>query len=162
MQAGTYALKQKIHTADRMTLDFMEGEFFIEDPNYFWKGNLLYQLFEQAHTPWDCMIDAIVNGKATLFLAVKDDTIFSYLFCGEFEKIAIGWSQVNVEEYEKKSFHRGILLNGKLLSITKRKVLTFILLAKAILGIKFFILPQQMTNLLVVRLKSGMVGLCYQ
>ena len=42
MQAGTYALKQKIHTADRMTLDFMEGEFFIEDPNNFWKGNLLY------------------------------------------------------------------------------------------------------------------------
>ena len=55
------------------------------------------------------MFDAIVNGKATLFLAVKDDTICSYLFCGEFEKIAIGWSQVNIEEYEKEFSPRHFL-----------------------------------------------------
>ncbi|MEX6780117.1 N-acetylneuraminate synthase family protein, partial [Limnospira fusiformis] len=36
-----------------MTLDLDEGEFFIDDPNSLWHGQSLYQLYQQAYTPWE-------------------------------------------------------------------------------------------------------------
>ncbi len=50
--AGADALKIQTYTADTMTLDISEGEFFIEDPDSLWKGESLYKLYEKAHTPW--------------------------------------------------------------------------------------------------------------
>ncbi len=50
---GVDALKIQTYTADTMTLDISEGEFFISDKNSLWDGNSLYKLYEQAHTPWD-------------------------------------------------------------------------------------------------------------
>ena len=52
-RAGAHALKLQTYTADTMTLDLKEGEFFIEDPKSIWKGNSLYQLYQQAYTPWE-------------------------------------------------------------------------------------------------------------
>lgn len=49
---GVDALKIQTYTADTMTLDISEGEFFIADKNSLWNGNSLYKLYEQAHTPW--------------------------------------------------------------------------------------------------------------
>ncbi len=50
---GAHALKLQTYTADTMTLDLREGEFFIEDPNSLWQGRSLYELYQQAHTPWE-------------------------------------------------------------------------------------------------------------
>ncbi|MBJ6724835.1 pseudaminic acid synthase [Geomesophilobacter sediminis] len=52
-KTGAHALKLQTYTADTMTLDLKEGEFFISDPNNLWKGNSLYDLYQQAHTPWE-------------------------------------------------------------------------------------------------------------
>lgn len=52
-KCGVDALKIQTYTADTMTLDISENEFFIEDKNSLWKGNSLYRLYDQAHTPWD-------------------------------------------------------------------------------------------------------------
>lgn len=52
-RAGAHALKLQTYTADTMTLDLAEGEFFISDPNSLWKGSSLYELYRQAHTPWE-------------------------------------------------------------------------------------------------------------
>jgi len=52
-RAGAHALKLQTYTAETMTLDLKEGEFFIEDPNSLWKGNSLFQLYQQAYTPWE-------------------------------------------------------------------------------------------------------------
>ena len=52
-EAGADAIKIQTYTAETMTLDISEGEFFIEDENSLWKGNSLYNLYEKAHTPWD-------------------------------------------------------------------------------------------------------------
>ena len=52
-KCGVDALKIQTYTADTMTLDISEGEFFIEDKNSLWKGNSLYNLYKQAYTPWD-------------------------------------------------------------------------------------------------------------
>ncbi|MCZ0702099.1 N-acetylneuraminate synthase [Natronobacillus azotifigens] len=52
-KAGADAIKLQTYTADTMTLDINEGDFFIEDPNSLWQGNSLYQLYQQAYTPWE-------------------------------------------------------------------------------------------------------------
>jgi pseudaminic acid synthase len=52
-KTGAHGLKIQTYTADTMTLDIEEGEFFINDPNSLWKGTSLYQLYQQAHTPWE-------------------------------------------------------------------------------------------------------------
>lgn len=52
-KAGAHALKLQTYTADTMTLDIAEGEFFISDPNVIWKGASLHKLYEEAYTPWE-------------------------------------------------------------------------------------------------------------
>ena len=52
-RAGAHALKIQTYTADTMTLDLDKDEFSIEDPESLWKGNSLYELYKQAHTPWE-------------------------------------------------------------------------------------------------------------
>lgn len=50
---GAQALKIQTYTADTMTLDLAEGEFFISDPNSLWNGQSLHALYQQAYTPWE-------------------------------------------------------------------------------------------------------------
>lgn len=52
-QSGAHALKLQTYTADTMTLDLSEGEFYIDDPKSLWKGSSLYDLYKVAHTPWE-------------------------------------------------------------------------------------------------------------
>lgn len=51
--AGAHALKLQTYTADTMTLPLETDGFVIEDPNSLWHGRSLYDLYEEAHTPWD-------------------------------------------------------------------------------------------------------------
>lgn len=50
---GVDAMKIQTYTADTMTLDLNQNEFFLSDPNLLWKGKTLHQLYGEAHTPWD-------------------------------------------------------------------------------------------------------------
>ncbi|MEH1960628.1 MAG: pseudaminic acid synthase [Nostoc sp.] len=52
-KAGVHAIKLQTYTADTMTLDINEGEFYINDPNSLWHGQSLYQLYQQAYTHWE-------------------------------------------------------------------------------------------------------------
>jgi N-acetylneuraminate synthase len=52
-KSGAHALKLQTYTADTITLDIDEGEFFISDENSLWKGRSLYDLYNEAHTPWE-------------------------------------------------------------------------------------------------------------
>jgi len=49
-EAGAQAIKLQTYTADTMTLD---GAFKINDPNSLWNGRELYDLYKEAHTPWE-------------------------------------------------------------------------------------------------------------
>lgn len=51
--AGVDALKIQTYTADTITIDKNDGEFFIADPNSLWKGESLYSLYQKAYTPWE-------------------------------------------------------------------------------------------------------------
>ena len=50
---GAAAVKLQTYTADTMTLDIDEGEFFIDDPDDLWSGTSLYKLYQEAYTPWE-------------------------------------------------------------------------------------------------------------
>ncbi len=52
-QAGAHAIKLQTYTADTMTLDLNDREFFIADPASPWKGLSLHRLYQQAYTPWE-------------------------------------------------------------------------------------------------------------
>jgi len=52
-ETGVDAIKLQTYTADTMTLDINEGEFFIEDPDSLWEGKSLYKLYQEAYTPWE-------------------------------------------------------------------------------------------------------------
>jgi pseudaminic acid synthase len=51
--AGAHALKIQTYTADTMTIDSKEGDFFIDAAESLWKGRTLYDLYQEAHTPWE-------------------------------------------------------------------------------------------------------------
>lgn len=52
-ESGVDALKLQTYTADTMTIDKSDGEFFISAPNSLWKGESLYNLYKKAYTPWE-------------------------------------------------------------------------------------------------------------
>lgn len=52
-EAGVDALKIQTYTADTMTIDKSDGEFFISDPKSLWEGESLYSLYQKAYTPWE-------------------------------------------------------------------------------------------------------------
>lgn len=50
---GVHAIKLQTYTPDTITLDVKSKEFLIEDPDSLWKGRNLYELYAEAHTPWE-------------------------------------------------------------------------------------------------------------
>ena len=50
---GAHALKLQTYTADTITLDISAGEFIIDDKDSIWKGKSLYELYQEAYTPWE-------------------------------------------------------------------------------------------------------------
>ncbi len=52
-ESGANAVKLQTYTADTMTIDLREGDFYISDKNSLWYGKSLYELYEMAYTPWN-------------------------------------------------------------------------------------------------------------
>lgn len=81
-KAGVQAMKLQTYTADTMTLDVKEGEFFIDDENSLWKGKSLYELYQEAYTPreWHEPIMQRANELGMLcFSTPFDETAVDFL-----------------------------------------------------------------------------------
>jgi len=52
-QAGADAIKLQTYTAETMTLNVNAPGFVIDDPNSLWSGRQLFDLYREAHTPWE-------------------------------------------------------------------------------------------------------------
>lgn len=52
-EAGVQAIKIQTYTPDTITLDVKRDEFLISDASSLWKNKYLYELYQQAYTPWE-------------------------------------------------------------------------------------------------------------
>jgi N-acetylneuraminate synthase len=50
---GVHAVKLQTYTADTMTINQRGGLFDITDKKSLWYGRNLYELYQEAHTPWE-------------------------------------------------------------------------------------------------------------
>lgn len=51
--SGAHALKIQTYTPETMTLSGDHGGFSVKDPGGPWNGRSLYDLYQEAHTPWE-------------------------------------------------------------------------------------------------------------
>jgi N-acetylneuraminate synthase len=80
--AGAHAVKIQTYTPDTMTLDLDQNEFMIKDKNSLWKGKSLYQLYKEAHTPyeWHGKIFDRCMEKGLIYLSTPfDETAVDFL-----------------------------------------------------------------------------------
>ena len=92
---GAHALKLQTYTADTITLDVSEGEFFIEDKDSLWKGKSLYELYQEAYTPWEWHEPIMERSRELGMLCFStpfDDTAVDFL------------EELNVPAYKIASF----------------------------------------------------------
>lgn len=52
-EAGAHAVKLQTYTPDTMTINQEGGLFTIDDADSLWSGRNLYDLYKEAHTPWE-------------------------------------------------------------------------------------------------------------
>jgi N-acetylneuraminate synthase len=94
-RAGVQALKLQTYTADTMTLDIREGAFSVEDPNSLWAGKSLYELYQQAYTPWEW--------HEAIFERAKQQGMVA--FSSPFDETAVDFLEsLNVPAYKIASF----------------------------------------------------------
>lgn len=80
--SGAHALKLQTYTPDTMTLDISGGDFFITDQKSLWKGRSLYELYQEAHTPWKWhkpIFDRARELGLIVFSTPFDDTAVDFL-----------------------------------------------------------------------------------
>ena len=113
-KAGVHALKLQTYTADTLTIDLAEREFLIDDPNSLWYGKSLYELYQQAHTPWDWH-EPIINLCRNLGLIC---------FSTPFDETAVDFLEsFNMPAYKVASFENNHLPLIKKIAKTQKTIL---------------------------------------
>lgn len=78
--SGADAVKLQTYTADTITIDCDRPEFQLNDG--LWKGRSLYELYQEAHTPWDWHEPLFRHAKdigITIFSSPFDPTAADFL-----------------------------------------------------------------------------------
>jgi len=78
-QAGAHAIKLQTYTADTMT---MEHVYTITDKNSLWSGRDLYNLYQEAYTPWEwhkAIFDCAKKNGLICFSTPFDETAVDFL-----------------------------------------------------------------------------------
>lgn len=93
--SGADAIKLQTYTAETMTLNLRTKDFVIDDPKSLWNGRQLYELYEEAHTPWDWHVP-IMKRAAELGL---------HCFSSPFDSTAVDFLEgLGVPAYKIASF----------------------------------------------------------
>lgn len=93
--AGVDAIKLQTYTADTMTLDIHDGDFFISDPRSLWVGRSMHNLYKQAYTPWEWHAQIMTHAASKGVMC----------FSSPFDESAIDFLEsLNVPAYKIASF----------------------------------------------------------
>lgn len=94
-EAGAHALKLQTYTADTITINQRGGLFDITDPDSLWYGKNLYELYQEAHTPWAWHKEIFDYAQSLGMLA----------FSSPFDETAVDFlEELNVPAYKIASF----------------------------------------------------------
>ncbi|NJB86659.1 N-acetylneuraminate synthase [Lewinella marina] len=94
-EAGAHALKLQTYTADTITIDHRGGLFDIQDKDSLWSGQNLYDLYKEAHTPWEWHGPIFDRAKELGMVA----------FSSPFDETAVDFLEdLNVPAYKIASF----------------------------------------------------------
>ena len=97
---GAHALKLQTYTADTLTINVSHGEFNINDPKSLWNNRNLYELYQEAHTPWEW--------HQAIFQRAKEKGIMC--FSTPFDDSAVDFLEdLGVEAYKVASFENNHL-----------------------------------------------------
>ncbi len=111
---GAHALKLQTYTADTLTIDVSHGEFQISDKNSLWYGRNLYELYHEAHTPWEW--------HEALFQRAKEKNIL--IFSTPFDDTAVDFLEdLDVPAYKIASFENNHLPLLKKIAQTGKPVI---------------------------------------
>ena len=113
-EAGVDALKIQTYTADTMTIDKSDGEFFIADKSSLWQGESLYNLYKKAYTPWEWhkpIFDRCKEKGIIGFSTPFDDTSVDFL------------EELNVPFYKLASFENVDIPLIKKIAQTKKPLI---------------------------------------
>lgn len=80
--SGAHALKLQTYTPDTLTLNVNHGDFFIKDNTSLWNQRSLYELYQEAHTPWEWHQPIIEKARELGILCFSspfDDTAVDFL-----------------------------------------------------------------------------------
>jgi pseudaminic acid synthase len=92
-RAGADCIKIQTYTADTITIDSQEDDFLIKGT--IWEGRNLYQLYQEAFTPWDW--------HEEIFRVAKEEGLIC--FSSPFDITAVDFlEQLNVPAYKIASF----------------------------------------------------------
>lgn len=93
--AGADAIKLQTYTAETMTLDIDAPGFVIDDEKSLWHGRQLYDLYDEAHLPWEWH-EPILRRAAELSIAC---------FSSPFDETAVDFLEgIGVPAYKIASF----------------------------------------------------------
>ena len=94
-ESGAHILKLQTYTADTLTIDSKNSDFFIADSKSLWKGKSLYQLYKEAYTPWEWQEKIIKRANELGMLC----------FSTPFDETAVDFlEKLNVPAYKISSF----------------------------------------------------------
>ncbi len=80
--AGADAIKLQTYTADTMTIRVDAPGFVVDDPKSLWAGRHLYDLYQEAHTPWAwhaAIFERAASRGIHCFSTPFDDTAVDFL-----------------------------------------------------------------------------------
>lgn len=112
-KAGAHAVKLQTYTPDTMTIDHDGGLFTIDDPDSLWTGRNLYNLYQEAHTPWEWHKPLFEHAKK---LGLE-------IFSTPFDSTAVDFLEnLGVDAYKIASFENTDLPLLKYVAQTKKPV----------------------------------------
>jgi pseudaminic acid synthase len=110
-KAGAHAVKLQTYTPDTMTINARGGIFEINDESSLWKGRNLYDLYKEAHTPWEWhkpLFDFARKLGLLIFSTPFDESAVDFL-----EELGVGAYKVASFENTDQPLLKKIAATGK-------------------------------------------------